>query len=309
MSARNLVLSLLVGIAVMSGCASNTGYSSSAPVPLLISCDGKKYNEEGHYNTTDLIARMAGFKKNEARLLANFSQAPDGLWFRYSAPSVGLWGFALRPFWSYPSNVMNVLHSLHSGNHVEVLERRKRLQRELLSFSRPYKETDLWKVGFVIHAMGDSYAHSYGEMHDLHGYNEYFGHAFDNGYSDNQPDMIAMNDNYLIYIQYVEALFNALLQGDETVGRIKLSDFIKRIKTEVEVNHVSNDDMVKIIRTYTYCGPEKSLREWPASGMKIAREDEETINLNDDDPHEWGTIELSKVSRFLSEMRERLERE
>ena len=51
-----------------------------------------------------------------------------------------------------------------------------RLQREMLPMT--YKGADLWKVGFLIHAMGDI-AHSYGEMNNLHGYSEYFGHAFD----------------------------------------------------------------------------------------------------------------------------------
>lgn len=297
---------LLCGVVALGGCASNSAYSPSAPVPMLTSCNGEKYNEEGHYNTTDLIARMAGFQKDEAKRLANFSQAPDGLWLQYSAPSVGVWGLPLRPFWSYPSNVMNVLHSLHNGNHAEVLERRSRLQREILSFSKPYKGADLWKVGFLIHAMGDSYAHSYGEMNNLHGYSEYFGHAFDNGSSGNRPDMIVMNNNYLIYIQYVQALFEALSQGDGSVGRTKLSDFTERIKREVEVNHVSNDKLIDIIRGYTYCGSEKSLLEWPASRTKVVDGVKENLNADKDDPSEWGTMEFADVSQFLSEVRERL---
>ena len=86
----------------------------------------EKYNGEGHYSTTDLIARMAGFQKDEAkktsakRLMACGFSTLLHLLESGGSPSTIL---VLLP------NVMNVLHSLHNGNHAEVLERGQAAKR------------------------------------------------------------------------------------------------------------------------------------------------------------------------------------
>lgn len=288
-------LGLFSAVFFLTACApSNSYWPSTSPGPRVVTCNGQKYNREGHQNTTALIAEMAGLEASHARRLAYFSQAPDDLWFLYSAPSVGVWGY-VPFFWSYRSNIMNVLHSLHGGSHEAVIERRRNLKEQIISLRSRSNDEDGWKIGFLIHAMGDSYAHAYGALGDLHGYGEFLGHAFDNGEQDNRPDMIVMNNNYLIYIQYVQALFEALSDGSAKADLKGLNEFIAGVKAEVEVKHVSNSDFVQFVQTYTYCGNANRVHDQQPGNLAT----EELKKLEQD-------IERVKVSDFLSEMRDRL---
>lgn len=250
----HLLVSIMLMVMLIPGCSGHTGYwASSPPIGVSISCQRLKYPVEGHYNTTELIARMAGYSPDDAFRLALFSQVPDDNAISYSAPWVGFWGLALGPFSSYRSNVLNVLHSLHNGDHAEVLERRNNLKREIIFLVKSRKKEDHWKIGFLIHALGDSYAHSYGAMDNLHGYNEFIGHILDDGSTGNRPDEIVANNNYLIYIEFVRALFEALTAESEDHARGPLDAYIAAVRYRVEVERVTEDEFKNFVINYPAC--------------------------------------------------------
>lgn len=297
---KKMLLSSLLTTLLMSGCASGNGYWPQETVPNLSKCDGNKWSREGHLNTTHLVAKMAGIDEVEAARLAYFSQVPDDMAFLYSAPSVGIWGI-VPPFWSYRSKIVNTLHSLHGGSKEQVVNRRGRLSAMIVKLRSEKAET--WKVGFLIHALGDSYAHVRGELDAPHAYGELFGHIFDNANGENQPDIIVANNNYLIYIEYVRDLFEILSRGSSGANRLILSDFVGEIKKQVEQLHVSNDRFVEFVRSYTYCGNDESVYDWPLLAKdkdgkpRELQVDLKAIGLNGEDE-----IKFGRVSQFLREV-------
>lgn len=297
---RRILLSSLLTMLLMSGCASDNGYWPKEPVPNLSNCNGTKWNREGHLNTTHLVAKMAGVDEVEAARLAYFSQAPDDMAFLYSAPSVGIWGI-VPPFWSYRSKIVNTLHSLHGGNNEQVLTRRERLGSMIIKLRSEKSET--WKVGFLIHALGDSYAHVRGELGDLHAYGGFWGHIFDNGTGENQPDIIVENNNYLIYIEYVKDLFEMLSNGSSGANRLILNDFVGEIRKQVEKLHASNDQFVEFVRGYTYCGDEKSVYDWPMVDKVNSDKSGQSQVADEVNRSKWeDEIRFGRVSQFLREV-------
>jgi hypothetical protein len=257
---------------------------------------GVKYEREGHFHTTDLVGEMAGLDKIKRDRLAYFSQAPDDLAFKYSAPWVAVWGVA-PPHWSYRSSIMNVLHSLHGGSHKEIISRREKLKEQIKTLlMHANGDADDWKIGFLIHALGDSYAHVYGEMDNLYAYGEFMGHAYDQwSMFANKPDEIVENNNYLIYIDYVQALFEALSAHSNKPNRRMLDVYIAEVREKVEKERVSNEQFIKFIQDYVLCDGiiEKAKSE---SYLETARAQED-----------WKReIDFSKVSAFLDEIRRSL---
>lgn len=275
-------------------CPSNSYWPSTSPGPRVVACNGQKYNREGHQNTTALIAEMAGLDASRARRLAYFSQAPEVVFSAFIFGSI-CWGVGVcslllvLPVEHYERTTL-----LAWWSHEAVIERRRNLKAQIISLRSRSNDEDGWKIGFLIHAMGDSYAHAYGALGDLHGYGEFLGHAFDNGEQDNRPDMIVMNNNYRIYIQYVQALLE-LSDGSANADLKDLNESIAGVKAEVEVKHVSNSDFVQFVQTYTYCGNANRVHDQQAGNLAT----EELKKLEQD-------IERVKVSDFLSDMRDRL---
>lgn len=310
----HLLACIVLTISPITGCSLHSGYwpsrSSDDPIAKFTCSSTERtttqqtrtilYDVEGHYNTTELIARMAGYSKIDALRLAYFSQAPDDKAFLYSAPWVAVWALLPRIFfWSYHPNVMNVLHSLHNGDHAQVIERRHNLKDEITFLVRERNKTknvkDDWKIGFLIHALADSYAHTYGAMANLHGYNEFIGHALDYGAQGNKPDEIVANNNYLIYIEYVNALFEALVDAKESNGKTKLKDFTETIKYKVEHDRITEEDFKTFVINYPVCGiaAEVTYRMGTSSAENIIDEWENEISFGN-------------VNSFLGEVRYRL---
>lgn len=286
---------------ILHGCASTNDYWPSSHVDR---CDEHGYAREGHYNTTELVAKMAGLDSTDAARLAYFSQAPDEMAFKYSAPAVGVWG-VIPPFWLYRPKIMNTLHSLHNGDNLQVTGRRQQLKDLIISYRSLHDSPDNdWKVGFLIHAMGDSYAHVYGEEGNLHAYGGFFGHVFDNGDGENRPDVIVMNDNSSSYIEYVRSLYDALNANNESRGdRDALKKYILAVEAQVKVG--TNNDFVKFVQSYPYTRQtspqsEASIGQWWLSTSNC-------LAAGKDKAAEWGNeIHFFKVSAFLSEIRSKL---
>lgn len=211
-----------------------------------------QYEIEGHHDTTEIICHMVGCSDEQAIRISYFSQAPDDLWVRFSAPSVAIWGF-FYPL--YRQRIMTVLHSLHGGSNPKVLTRRQ----DLINLIKSYDLEDCenhWKVGFLIHALGDSYAHAYGEKGNLTSYNSLYGHLLDNCDNDrcNQPDVIIKNDNYIVFNEYLTALSMALDRSGLSKPPIAVEQLVEELKAEiirkVEIENITNDEFKEFIRTY-----------------------------------------------------------
>ena len=190
------------------------------------------YGNDGHIATSGFIADMLGVKPERIAELSCYSQAPDDLAFRYSAPWVGLWG--LPAYFGYRHEIVNSLHSLHGGDAQAVVNRRSKLER--LAHQSFISDQPDWQTGFLIHAMGDSYAHVYMKDGELHSYGEFVGHVFENTPWGEKPDSIFVNGHAEIYLSYVSALFRALSPaGGASDGQIRLrKEFEKRIRAEAQ---------------------------------------------------------------------------
>jgi hypothetical protein len=288
---------------LLQGCAGTNAYwpADHLSKPRTSSqCVDAQYAQEGHYNTTDLVAKIAGLSATETARLAYFSQAPDAIWFLYSAPAVGVWGF-VPPFWGYRSRIVNTLHSLHGGGPDDVDKRRTGL-KNLITAHRSRKEPE-WKVGFLIHAMGDSYAHVYGERESPHAYGGFVGHIFDNQKGSNQPDVIVENNNAEIYVDYVRALFEALSAGSAGGDREGLNDYAAAVKAQVEKSK-DNAEFRRFVQGYRYCPKSRLL----AADYKAQWWTGDTAEPKDNDQTaQWAReIHFFEVGEFLSRVREAL---
>lgn len=187
------------------------------------------YAKHGHLNTTHAVAMFAGYSYHEAARLACFSQMPDDEALKYSATAVAIWGI---PVWTgYRHRVVSVLHSLHGGDNCAVEARRARLEQLVHDEAG---KLPTWQLGFLIHAMGDSYAHVWGETGALHAYGEIYGHAFA---FDQRPDIISANNNFEQYEKYVRALFKALRRG--TANEEGFEAFILRVRAAAQTHRES----------------------------------------------------------------------
>lgn len=188
------------------------------------------YEKGGHIATSGYIADMLVLEGKRVGSLSCYSQAPDDLASRYSAPAVGIWG--LPVYTGYRHDIVNSLHSLHGGDAQAVAVRRKKLEG-LVHQSFISGQPD-WQTGFLIHALGDSYAHVYSKNGQLHAYGDLVGHAFENTRWGERPDSIFVNGHSEIYLSYVSALFRALSPaGGANQERTELLEAFKvRIRTE-----------------------------------------------------------------------------
>lgn len=204
-------------------------------VPALKSADSIQYQKEGHFNTTGTIAKMAGWKMNDAQVLACYSQMPDEV-SRLEAVYIGKRYF----FWrgEYHHLIMDILHSLHGGKAPQVEVRRERLfelVKENAQLIRREGTSDrdimrlAWQTGFLIHALGDSYAHVKEPSGSAYG--DWIGHAF----AGHEPDYISQGKNFDRYEMFARKLYEAL--GGSIKSHGKLEEFIAKIKAAAASHH------------------------------------------------------------------------
>ncbi|HLO61414.1 MAG TPA: hypothetical protein VK165_00465 [Azonexus sp.] len=231
----------------VSGCATLSKSSFSSPdEPRAISKKiieiarekhgYKGFKADGHFYTVDFVSKLAEIEEGRAERLVCFSQAPDQI-MKYNAVPVSIFGIFS---WKNRSNIVNALHSLHGGDHEAVGKRREALEL-LVRESYGERKPD-WQTGFLIHALGDSYAHVRGSYDSPTAYGELVGH----GFAFQNPDNIFAGENYRKYNAYVLSLFDALANPENTQGRIRLVEFTQQIERMV-VNSKSNPKDLKPI--------------------------------------------------------------
>lgn len=187
------------------------------------------YNKEGHGNTTYVVAKIAGHKDFKATQFACYSQMPDAEVMRLSAPTVAIWGI-FAP--EYRHLIMADLHSLYGGEGDEVKVRRDKLAKLV---EQGKDSMQVWQVGFIIHAMGDSYAHVSDNGESIKAYGEFIGHAL--AFSE-KPDEIAYEDNFTHYKLFVERLYEAL-KTDQASSE-NLNRFISEVENAVNTGDEGN---------------------------------------------------------------------
>lgn len=175
-----------------------------------------KYKSDGHLDTAYIVARHAGWEAAAAAELAFYTQAPDDFAVAYSAPSGTARLFGLQ--FERAHLLSSVLHSLHGGGMDDVAHRQRVLAQMIAeqagAYDDPARQDERWKAGFLVHALGDSYAHVWGVNQDRAGsvaYNPVVGHIPD-GLVHGNPDDIA--GNFPNYALYVRALYAALDRGN-----------------------------------------------------------------------------------------------
>lgn len=201
-----------------------------------------EYTFDGHFYTAGYIAFIAGYQgQDKAQRISCFTQKPDEM-IGLNAIYVALMPLPL----DYRHQVVNGLHSLHGGNTEVVLERRKQLKRMIIE-SLQSDSTPDWQTGFLIHAFGDSFAHTKGTPPRAYG--EFIGHAFDSLFADD-PDAIFVDDHPTKYIAYVRELFDALRQGrpDAPADEKALAGFITAIEDEAKRGQDKNKKVTIIVR-------------------------------------------------------------
>lgn len=180
-----------------------------------------KYNRDGHQDTVFLVAMMAGRSTRDASLLSFYTQAPDDVSLRFEANYVSVWG-SFGP-WRYRHRINAILHSLHGGDLDESLRRRALLLDVFQGLDQTSPDY-YWKAGLVLHAFGDSYAHT-NESGATYG--EFFGHLFDG----HAPDQIGQRPE--LYLSYVEMLFEALNEGEgDSTALATFRQDIRRLEGE-----------------------------------------------------------------------------
>ncbi|QNH12693.1 hypothetical protein [Xanthomonas sp. SI] len=180
------------------------------------------YNEDGHRYTTFVVARLAGWDVSEALELSWGSQLPD-VYDDLKAVDRALDWFEGEE----PKRIMRVLHSLHGGD----VQKRRTGLKTYISEMLASKQAE-WKVGVVIHAFGDSYAHTREENGKEVAYGAPFGHLLDG----HRPDHVPLFPEK--FKLYVSDLYGVLLvsnsaggQGVSEVAKIAgLKSFPKDVK-------------------------------------------------------------------------------
>lgn len=163
------------------------------------------YQPAGHYYTTFIQARCAGLSIDRALSLAYYSQYPDQV-SNLDATSLGvehrmeqLLGLDYPGSDSKSRDIYNYVHSLHGG----APEPRQDCLAKLLSDD---SMRDDYR-GIIIHAFGDSYAHTFEKKGKLYSYSWPNGHLRHG----EKPDIIANHPDK--YKRYTGRLCSVLSGG------------------------------------------------------------------------------------------------
>ena len=182
-----------------------------------------EYDIDGQFYTTYLVAIATGMSPSAAYQLAYYSQLPDQIkeYSAYVNPYQSAYDLSRinSSFWLW--DFQDYLHSLHGA---PVGPRRKCL----IKFIKEGK-LSTWQQGFVIHALGDSFAHTYNQDNYLtwsHAMPSEVAYDFPAGHllAGHTPDVIA---NYPVkYDNYVVTLAATLDPGGRHTDQKRIKVFL-----------------------------------------------------------------------------------
>lgn len=180
----------------------------------------------GHSNTTYKVSNLAGLSKADVFTLSYFSQYPD------EDKTLDAIVNSIKnkiPFVSnqFTNDAVRKLHSLHGGDLTAINDRRRSL--EVAIKTNLQKPKDVWKAGLLIHAYGDTFAHTKGgyASSDEKAFGPAVGHLFHSILGEN-PDQVTKDINKVKYLAYVNSLFNLLRVEDARIN--DFDQFINIVK-------------------------------------------------------------------------------
>ncbi|KRP50944.1 hypothetical protein [Pseudomonas poae] len=205
----------------------------------------KFFAVDGHFYTVAYVGNLADAER--VNRLTCFAQSPDAMMLQYNAVPVAFWGVVN---WQYRTLIMDTLHSLHGGDHAAVKARRTELER-LVRDSYLQNKPD-WQTGFLIHSLGDSYAHVKGDFDTSTAYGPIAGHGFA---FKHDPDDIYRDKNYEKYNAYTLALYRALSTSEkgleEQTGYQTLKLFTAGLTSVMESNKDHPENLTAQLKILT----------------------------------------------------------
>lgn len=167
----------------------------------------------GHLYTTYKVAREIHISAPRAFRLAYYSQYPD-IDPHFDAVAVGVKYALWPPQHEWKTGVLGKLHSLHNGDKLQVEKRREQLE-ELAKQSLMDESQDAIS-GLLIHALGDSYAHTKNNFgaDNEEAYGSFIGHAHMNLFGKSPDDFCAgrATDKYVAYLAALRRVFGSTEQ-------------------------------------------------------------------------------------------------
>lgn len=223
--------SFLVTIALtisLAACASSPIQGKLSPTDATAKCiaeipPASPFLPDGHLYTTLSIAELALFPDERQLAIAYFSQYPD-LDPDYEAVPVSLKYLLLPNKWAWRNDVSGKLHSLHGGRRAKIDIRRAAIRHAIAGMlNDPAKD---WQTGLLIHALGDTYAHTKNEFNsdNEQAYGVWIGHLLPSLFG-SSPDQIKTPLNEPKYLGYISDLYQ-LLSGNSTTN-VRFQEFYR----------------------------------------------------------------------------------
>lgn len=229
---RLKILVVLVSLVSLNACVTQPVQGHLSPAAATERCTaeiGPPFLPDGHLYTTLTIARIASLPDERQLSLAFFSQYPD-LDPDYEAVPVSLKYLFVPNKWRWRNDIAGKLHSLHGGGRTKIDLRRSEIRRAIArNLSDPQKD---WQTGLLIHALGDTYAHTKNEYgsEDERAYGVWVGHLFPSIFC-RSPDDIKAQSNEPKYLGYITDLYTTL--GGSTSDDSEFREFY-RFVDEIE---------------------------------------------------------------------------
>jgi hypothetical protein len=178
------------------------------------------YNIYGHLDTPYLISRFAGRSENDSLWLSFYSEYPD------ESKDFSATGQFFNFGEDWRSFIYNKVHSLHGGNHKKIQKRRSDLKNAI---AQALNEPNIRKAGLLIHALGDSYAHTKGKLNTTEetAYGEIVGHGLAS-ICFHDPDKAFRISNRDKYIEFITELFELL--KTENADEVKFRNYVDQVK-------------------------------------------------------------------------------
>lgn len=216
----------------LTGCSSNPIVGNKEPVDAAQYCAEKfpaPFLPDGHLYTTLSITEIAEYDDLRKMTISYYSQYPD-IDLDYEAVPVSF-KYLLVPWkWEWRNDITGSLHSLHGGKRKAIDQRRSDIRNSLLvTLKDPNFD---WLSGLIIHAYGDSYAHTKNEFssEEEKAYNVWIGHAIPSIFG-NSPDDIKQKENEPKYLGYISNLYHTLKINDENNEKFtEFRDFVDNLE-------------------------------------------------------------------------------
>lgn len=224
-----------------------------------------RFDPQGHYYAIDEAATIAQPNlRVKAVELAAYTQMPDQIdtttafyWnvvpIFEACANLFTGGHAFRKF----DDVQRYLHSLDGGS----AQQRRECLEKLIKAELQKREISTWRLGFLLHAYGDAYAHSftnycrgpYLSPHLRTDKTEYsaplclqevlYQAPLGHGLHGNCPDLVRPHfDRFCLYFTNLVQLLN---QGDLSVKQNQqVSDYLKELKAALESDSTNDEAAV-----------------------------------------------------------------